>query len=81
MFRSTNHAKGQAFTLYIMLYSTARFFLEYLRGDYNNLVFGLFKSAQMTSLCAFTIALLVFIVLGMKKTTPVSTVKTGKKKR
>ncbi len=66
IFRSTNHRKGQCFTLYIMLYSMARFFLEYLRGDYTQLVFGLFKSAQMTSLAAFTAAALVFLWLQWK---------------
>ena len=69
IFRATNHAKGQAFALYIMLYSAARFFLEYLRGDYNELVLGLFKSAQMTSLVAFAIALAFFLWLGFKKHT------------
>ena len=52
-----------------MLYSAARFFLEYLRGDYNELVLGLFKSAQMTSLVAFAIALAFFLWLGFKKHT------------
>lgn len=70
IFRSTNHAKGQAFALYVMLYSTVRFFLEYLRGDYNELVLGLFKSAQMTSLVAFTIALFFFLWLGLRKHAP-----------
>lgn len=64
MYRTTNHAKGQAFTLYIMLYSLVRFLLEYLRGDYTNLVFGLFKSAQITSLIAFTAALMLWLWLG-----------------
>lgn len=63
LYRAFPHAKGQAFALYVMLYSTARFFLEYLRGDYTNLVFGIFKSAQMTSVAAFTIALAVYIYL------------------
>jgi phosphatidylglycerol:prolipoprotein diacylglycerol transferase len=67
MFRTTNHAKGQAFALYAMLYSIVRFFLEYLRGDYSNLVFGLFKSAQMTSLIVFLAAFFIFIWLGLKK--------------
>lgn len=67
MFRTTNHAKGQAFALYAMLYSIARFFLEYLRGDYSNLVFGLFKSAQITSLIVFLAAFSMFIWLGLKK--------------
>ena len=66
LYRAFPHAKGQAFALYVMLYSTARFFLEYLRGDYTNLVFGIFKSAQMTSVTAFTIALAVYIYLWYK---------------
>lgn len=54
------HAKGTVFCLYIMLYSLLRFFLEYLRGDYGTLLLGL-KSAQLTSLAAFTIAALCFL--------------------
>ena len=50
-----------------MLYSAARFFLEYLRGDYNEIVLGMFKSAQMTSLVAFAIAFGFFVWLGLKK--------------
>ena len=64
MYRTTRHARGQAFALYVMLYSAVRFGLEYLRGDYTNLVFGIFKSAQMTSVCAFTLALLAWLWLG-----------------
>ena len=63
IFRASSHAKGQAFALYAALYSLVRFFLEYLRGDYNELVFGLFKSAQMTSLVAFSISVILFIYL------------------
>ena len=63
MFRTTNHAKGQVFTLYAILYSTARFFLEYLRGDYGTLMFGL-KSAQLTSLTVIVVGLILFIACG-----------------
>ena len=63
IYRSTRHARGQAFALYVMLYSAARFALEYLRGDYTDLVFGLFKSAQMTSVAAFTAAFAVWLWL------------------
>jgi phosphatidylglycerol:prolipoprotein diacylglycerol transferase len=70
IFRSSKHAKGQAFILYTMLYSLARFFLEYLRGDYNNLVFGLFKSAQMTSLLVFLIGFILFIYVGWQEKKP-----------
>lgn len=67
IFRSTNYVKGQCFALYVMLYSAARFFLEYFRGDYPELVFGIFKSAQMTGVIAFSIALIIFIALGLRK--------------
>ncbi|MDU4225768.1 MAG: prolipoprotein diacylglyceryl transferase, partial [Streptococcus sp.] len=62
-FGSFKHAKGQVFVLYAILYSTARFFLEFLRGDYVNLTLGL-KSAQMTSLIAIIVGICVFIYLG-----------------
>lgn len=63
LFSSFKHAKGQVFCLYAILYSTARFFLEYLRGDYVNLVFGL-KSAQMTSLLVIVAGILIFFYCG-----------------
>lgn len=67
LFRTTKHAKGQALCLYAMLYSTVRFFLEMLRGDYvEPLAFGL-KSAQATSLGFFLIALLCFLYCGWKE--------------
>ena len=73
IFRAFPHAKGQAFSLYIMLYSLARFGLEFLRGDYANPVFLSFTSAQTTSLVAFILALIFFIYCqitysGQKKT-------------
>lgn len=66
LYRAFPHAKGQAFALYVMLYSVARFFLEYLRGDYTDLVLGVFKSAQVTSVTAFVVALGVFVYLGYR---------------
>ena len=61
IFRAFPHAKGQAFSLYIMLYSLARFGLVFLRGDYATPVFLSFTSAQTTSLVAFILALIFFI--------------------
>ena len=63
LYRSFPHIKGQAFALYVMLYSVARFFLEYLRGDYTAPVLGLFHSAQMTSIAMFTLALAAYLLL------------------
>lgn len=73
IFRAFPHTKGQAFSLYIMLYSLARFGLEFLRGDYATPVFLSFTSAQTTSLVAFILALIFFIYCqitysGQKKT-------------
>ena len=65
LFRTTNHAKGQVFILYAVLYSISRFFLEDLRGDYGTLAFGL-KSAQLTSLTVVIIGILCFIWCGWR---------------
>lgn len=55
-----SHPKGTTFCLYIMLYSLLRFFLEFFRGDYGTLALGL-KSAQLTSLAAFSLSLAAFL--------------------
>lgn len=66
LFSCGRHARGTVFTLYIMLYSLQRFFLEYLRGDYGTLLFGL-KSAQLTSLGAFAAAGALFVYFWFTK--------------
>lgn len=63
LFSSFKHAKGQVFVLYAILYSAARFCLEFLRGDYVNLTMGL-KSAQMTSLIVMILGICLFIYFG-----------------
>lgn len=78
LFRTTNHAKGQVFTLYAVLYSTARFFLEFLRGDYGTLLWGL-KSAQLTSLGIIIGGILLFIWLRFYGE-PITSVSTKKEK-
>ena len=67
IFRSTNYVKGQCLALYVMLYSSARFVLEFFRGDYTAPVLGFLKSAQLTSVVAFSIAAIIFIVLKAQK--------------
>jgi len=64
IFRTTEHARGQAATLYVFLYSLVRFGLETMRGDYTEpLMFGL-KSAQATSLVFAIIAAALFVWAG-----------------
>ncbi|MBR2518184.1 MAG: prolipoprotein diacylglyceryl transferase [Selenomonadaceae bacterium] len=67
IFRCTNYVKGQCFALYVMLYAAARFFLEFLRGDYTQQVFGVLKSAQVTSVVAFSVALIIFVYLQFRR--------------
>nr|WP_298706269.1 prolipoprotein diacylglyceryl transferase [uncultured Veillonella sp.] len=65
LFSTKRHKKGQVFVLYAILYSAARFGLEFLRGDYVDLTMGL-KSAQMTSLIVIAIGIVLFIYLQIK---------------
>lgn len=68
IFRTTQHAKGQVFLLYAILYSAARFLLEYIRGDYPTQVLGIaLTSAQMTSLLVIIAGLLLFFYAGRQK--------------
>lgn len=76
IFRAFPHAKGQAFSLYIMLYSLARFGLEFLRGDYATPVFLSFTSAQTTSLVAFILALIFFVYCQITYSGQTKTVKS-----
>lgn len=71
VFRYFRRGKGQVFALYAILYSLARFFLEYLRGDYGTLAFG-FKSAQLTSLVVIAGGLAAFWWFGRQGLGPVS---------
>lgn len=88
IFRAFPHAKGQAFSLYIMLYSLARFGLEFLRGDYATPVFLTLTSAQTTSLVAFILAGVAFIYCkykypvnkSMKQNNKIERSKRGKQK-
>lgn len=66
VFLVSPHRKGQVITLYAILYSLARFFLEFLRGDYVNVTLGL-KSAQMTSLIVILACIALFIYLHFRK--------------
>lgn len=70
LYRTTSHARGQCFALYVLLYSTARFFLEYLRGDYTEPVLGLLHSAQMTSVVCFALAASAFLYLEWRRRRP-----------
>ena len=67
IYRTTSHAKGQAFSLYVILYSVARFFLEYFRGDYTDPVLGLFTSAQTTSAVAVILGIAAWIWFGVRE--------------
>lgn len=62
IFSATKHGKGQVFCLYVALYSLARFFLEFLRGDYTAEVLLGLKMAQITSLSFALVAMIIFFM-------------------
>jgi len=62
--------QGQLFALYLMLYSGARFFAEFLRGDYLTYI-GPFTPAQIICLMVFPASALLFRRL-QRKGAPVS---------
>jgi len=57
LFQTRKYAPGQCACLYVILYSTLRFFLEFLRGDYMDPLFLGLKSAQATSLVFIIVAI------------------------
>jgi len=56
--------EGQIFLLYAILYSIERFFVEALRTD--SLMIGPFKQAQVISLVATALALIVYVYLSRR---------------
>lgn len=73
--------RGKIFSLYCMLYSLERFFVESLRTD--SLMIGPFRQAQVISVAFFIFSLILFIVCksraGKKENTAVASTSTRKK--
>ena len=73
--------RGKIFSLYGMLYSLERFFVESLRTD--SLMIGPFRQAQVISVAFFIFSLILFIVCksraGKKENTAVASTSTRKK--
>ncbi len=65
IYSAFRHVRGRVFSLYIILYCCARFFLEYLRGDYVTPVFDGLKSAQFTSVIGFFMGIFLYIGCGL----------------
>lgn len=60
IYKATEPKRGRVLCLYPMLYSAARFSLEFLRGDYTNATFFGLRSAQATSAIIFIIFTILF---------------------
>ncbi|MDR2865050.1 MAG: prolipoprotein diacylglyceryl transferase [Spirochaetaceae bacterium] len=56
--------------VYLMSYSTGRFFLEYLRGDSYRGHFLLFSTSQFIALVVFSVSLFLFLRGALKKNPP-----------
>jgi phosphatidylglycerol:prolipoprotein diacylglycerol transferase len=53
-------ARGQTFTLYLVLYGIARFCLEFLRGDNTDFLFGIFSPGQSVAMLIVPVAAFFF---------------------
>lgn len=60
--QSRPHGKGDIFILYMLLYSLKRFFMEFLRGDSVEFVWGV-SIFQIISLTVFLSALILWIII------------------
>jgi phosphatidylglycerol:prolipoprotein diacylglycerol transferase len=59
------HFRGQAFCLYVILYSVERFFVEFLRTD--SLMIGPFKQAMVFSFCAVLAGIAFYVFLSRRQ--------------
>lgn len=68
LFHSVKKMKrGQTASLYLAVYGTARFLLEFLRGDHSDYLFGIFTPAQSIGIVLIPAGIAAFIFFGRKK--------------
>ena len=66
MYAKKNKAKGTVASLYMMLYSAGRFFVEFLRGDEGRGFIGVLSTSQAIAIGMFTFGFVSYIVFTMK---------------
>jgi len=66
--RRGNGFTGRTFWTYLLLYPTARFIIEFYRGDPRGTVFDLVSTSQFVSLLLIPTSIVVLIVLGRSGT-------------
>ncbi len=59
---------GQMFWTYLLLYPTARFFIEFYRGDPRGTVFNVLSTSQFVSALLIPLSIIMLIVLGRTQT-------------
>jgi len=67
LFQNKPHKQGEIFTLYVLSYSTMRFFIEFIRGDSRTFIFGL-TIFQVISLFLFFISIYAIHYIKSTKT-------------
>ncbi len=64
-------AKGKLTLLYLLIYPTCRFILEFLRGDeYRGFVFGVLSTSQFISVILFILSVTALLVINKKEKQP-----------
>ena len=66
--RKHKHFNGEILSAYFIIYSIARFFIEFLRGDAQKIFFGI-SLYQLCSVVFFITGIIAMIVFNQKKTT------------
>ena len=59
---------GRTFWTYLLLYPTARFFIEFYRGDPRGTVFDVLSTSQFVSALLIPLSIIMLIVLGRTRT-------------
>ena len=57
---------GRTFWTYLLLYPTARFMIEFYRGDPRGMVFGTLPTSQFLSALIVPLSIVMLIVLGRR---------------
>ena len=67
LFAKKSKKKGNVGAMYLLLYGTGRFLIEYLRNDFRGEI-GPFSTSQFISFFMIAAAIIIFFVNGRKKT-------------
>ena len=78
--RRWRHFEGRTFWTYLLLYSTARFIIEFYRGDPRGMVFGTIPTSQFLSALIVPLSIAMLLRLGRSKAPIAAPARSRRKK-